>query len=947
MPPTADAVARDLAARRFRYPFRRHQQLALTALSGQRMYLVMPPGAGKTAVGLELARRIGRRVLVLTPNTAVQGQWVGSWNHDYVSDSPDSALPCGDDRTLSGAVNVLTYQSVAVMERTDDDSEDPARTVKKRRALRTGDTEQLLALLHPNGRKLIADAAALSPWTVVLDECHHLLETWGALTRALVDELGRDTAVIGLTATPPHTFTARQRSVHDELFGDDDFEVPTPALVKDRDLAPYQELVYLTRPTPDEESWLSTEKSRFANLQVELVDQRLGSVPLLDWLIRRAVERKSAAGAVLSWPDFEAAEPDLARACLRFTAAGMLPLPPGAQLREEHRAAPGAADWVAVLTDFCLGHLIGSDDPADAAALASIKRVLPSLGFRLTKAGIRSSVSPVDRVCGLSDSKPAAAVHVLEREDAVLQHRLRALILCDFEAETARLPASLRDAPLTAQSGSALGTLTTVAGADVRGVGALKPMLITGRTLACPGADAVAFAAFCAKRGFVVTTAPWDGCPGIVQVTGSPGWTPMVWSRLATDYFTAGHARVLIGTRGLLGEGWDCPAVNVSIDLTTAATATAVTQMRGRSTRLDRDWPAKVADNWTITCVSHDHPRGDADYLRLVRKHDAYLAVNDAGEIESGVSHCDSSLSPYQPPAEADLSAITAAALARVDDRSRARDLWRIGEPYEDQTASTIRVRARESLGLTAAAVPEAALPPGLTGADSRPPARRGWLAGAITAATGAGVAVGAAAGAAAGTGAAVLLAGVGAGSLLAHAAREVPNRPDANPGTLGALARAVADGLATAGGSTVGADGVTVSATHDGFVRCGLAGATQAESDLFAVALEELLAPLADPRYLIGRVVINPPIGQRARMAFAARLVMGRPIDAAVSWHAVPAWLSTSNRRLDAFTASWSAHVGPPRCVAADSTEGLGILGLFRGADPYSITTQTRTVWR
>ena len=40
----------------------------------------MPPGAGKTLVGLELARRAGRRTLVLVPNTAVLGQWAASWD---------------------------------------------------------------------------------------------------------------------------------------------------------------------------------------------------------------------------------------------------------------------------------------------------------------------------------------------------------------------------------------------------------------------------------------------------------------------------------------------------------------------------------------------------------------------------------------------------------------------------------------------------------------------------------------------------------------------------------------------------------------------------------------------------------------------------------------------------------------------------------------------------
>src|ERR687883_707415 len=69
----------------YRHPFRRYQRLALEAFEqargrGERScYLVLPPGAGKTVLGLEMARRLGRRTLVLCPNTAVQAQWLRQW----------------------------------------------------------------------------------------------------------------------------------------------------------------------------------------------------------------------------------------------------------------------------------------------------------------------------------------------------------------------------------------------------------------------------------------------------------------------------------------------------------------------------------------------------------------------------------------------------------------------------------------------------------------------------------------------------------------------------------------------------------------------------------------------------------------------------------------------------------------------------------------------------
>lgn len=925
----------------FRHAFRRYQDQALAAVDElrardeARVYLVLPPGSGKTALGLEVARRLARRTLVLTPNTDVQGQWLDTWTRDF---DPDGVVPPGADRSLDADLTVLTYQSLAVFDRDEEDA-----TVRRRDAVRAGDGDALLDLLHPNGRGLVARAAATGPWTLVLDECHHLLAVWGALVRALVDELGEHTNVVGLTATPPRLMTRREHELHDDLFGTADFEVPTPALVKEGDLAPYRELAYLTTPTVEEDTWLSTERSRFAQLQLDLVDRQLGTVPLVEWLVRRVNERRGENGGALSWRSFAAEEPELARAGLRFAHAGLLPPPDGVRMREEHRMPPAADDWVAVLTDYCLGHLLESDDPTDVAALQEIRAVLPSLGYRLTRQGVRATTSPVDRVCGLSEAKIAGAVHLLSVEHHALGDDLRALVLCDFEEATARLSGRLSEAPLTTESGSARLAFATFAGADVGGIGGLRPMLVTGRTLACGEEIAADFVSHCKQAGERVSLQEWES--GVCQVVAEAGgWTAGRWAALATAFFADGGARVLVGTRALLGEGWDCPVVNVTIDLTTATTPTAVTQMRGRSLRRDPMRPDKVANNWTVCCIAPDHPRGDADYLRLVRKHDAHLSVTDSGEIESGVSHCDAVLSPYGPPAVQEIPAITGRALQAPAERAEVMASWRIGEPYDGVDVGTVRVRASRPLGGAGDALPASALTP------ERPPRRRrSAVAGVVAACAGGGAVTGALEGAAAG-------AGVGVGAACAatlvglvipamsRARRLVSTEPS---GALERIARAVADGLHDAGGCDVGASGVRIAPTSDGWLRCTLDGVPDVQSTLFAASLDEVLSPLEDPRHLVGRVIVTPPSRFGPRLAYAARATLGLSLDAAVSWHAVPSWSAVGSRRLRIFLASWERHVGPPRHLEADSPAGQAILELFQGEDPFSMVTQLRTVWR
>ena len=57
---------------------------------------------------------------------------------------------------------------------------------------------------------------------------------------SLVEELG-DVFVLGLTATPPADMDAREWELYRDVFDDADFEVPTPAVVREGDLAPSAE----------------------------------------------------------------------------------------------------------------------------------------------------------------------------------------------------------------------------------------------------------------------------------------------------------------------------------------------------------------------------------------------------------------------------------------------------------------------------------------------------------------------------------------------------------------------------------------------------------------------------------------------------------------------------------------------------------------------------------
>ncbi|QDP96848.1 hypothetical protein FOE78_13840 [Microlunatus elymi] len=174
----------------------------------------------------------------------------------------------------------------------------------------------------------------------------------------------------------------------------------------------------------------------------------------------------------------------------------------------------------------------------------------------------------------------------------------------------------------------------------------LRPLMITGSTVAGGASTIEELAAFAADLEPALELRP-EPAPesGVIELADN--WSSRQWVRLTTRFFEAGKASVLICTRALLGEGWDARSANVLVDLTTATTPTAVVQTRGRALRLDPQRPDKVAHNWSVVCVTEDHPGGAADWNRFVRKHRGYLAVTDSGEIAVGVGRVDPGFSPY------------------------------------------------------------------------------------------------------------------------------------------------------------------------------------------------------------------------------------------------------------------------------------------------------------
>jgi hypothetical protein len=460
----------------------------------------------------------------------------------------------------------------------------------------------------------------------------------------------------------------------------------------------------------------------------------------------------------------------------------------------------------------------------------------------------------------------------------------------------------------------------------------LRPLLVSGRGLRCARGDADVLLAALAERaaadvrGLRVEADDGD----LVRLTGrGSAWQPRVWVVLATEIFTAGVTKALVGTRALLGEGWDAPCVNCLVDLSAATTSVSVRQMRGRSLRLDPADPGKIASNWDIVCVAPELARGDADYDRFVRKHLHLFAPSEDGAIEAGPSHVHPSLSPFAPPPANLFEEINRQMARRARDHELARERWAIGEPYLAVEQQTLLVRPRRE---PAERPPKPETPP------AYPVSQRVPYSLAATAAVASPALEVLAHQPLALAGLALVPAAVGwAYARLARVRREIQETLP-----LDQAAFAIRDAYSELGElSNEAAASLAVEPRASGYLRVWLRQATPDEGARFAAAVDEVVDPSGFPRYLVSRLV---PGRRGTLVALLRSLSFRRPFEH--RWVPVPSDLGRHKSRAEVFADAWRRWLGPSELVFTQRTrEGKDALA-SAGAQSPDYEARSRLVW-
>ena len=706
------------------------------------LYIVAPPGSGKTILGLYVwADMVRKPALVLSPNSAIQAQWLARTSL-FDLDGNEDGLSL--DPKNPGLLTSLTYQSLTMVRSKGDDLEgaglqmwlskliedgeaiDEASGLawledlrvknpdyfekemkkyrKKVRREKVGE-DGALAWLNEGAKASIEALKAANIGLIILDECHHLTEHWGEVLLALREELGRP-IVLGLTATPPDEEKAEV--VHyKKLLGEIDYEVPTPALVRDSNLAPYQDLAYFVRPTPKEIAYISEADSAFLDV-VDEISQPFAeegrALCFPDWLADTLEHRRIPGREGLSYAEFHKTLPKFSDAARAYLTVKKRTLPKGVPMSsvgfgDFRDSTPMIVLLRPLLDRYVRFGLLRSTHPKDQELADEVSRRFQLLGYQITSSGARPCASPVGRILAYAQGKTEALSDILRVEYEELGERMRCVIVTDFEKTSST---AVVDEVHDDEAGGAIGVFKALVECELGDQ--LDPVLMTGSTLLVDDDLSARFLerarSWVSERNLSIEFRD-ESMGRFHHIHGSgKDWAPRYYSTMVTEFFQEGMARCLIGTRGLLGEGWDASRINVLVDLTTVTTSMSINQLRGRSMRLDKLWPEKVANNWDIVCLAEEFIKGFDDYERFERKHKNLYGVCDDGSIEKGVGHVHAAFTELKPEAVNEgMGVINQEMLERARRRTASRDLWAIGTPFSAEARKSLEFMPSQPLG--------------------------------------------------------------------------------------------------------------------------------------------------------------------------------------------------------------------------------------------------------
>lgn len=612
----------------FKGTWRRYQERVLNFsdayLSDKKIHIVAAPGAGKTTLGIELIRRTQKPCLILSPRIVIREQWLERIKDGFLNErlSPEDIL--SNDMKNPKLITSITYQTLFCgMTRYAGMTEE--EETENQEAMDFSHFE-LLRTVKEAGIKVIC-----------LDECHHLKNEWWKALEDFMKEMGEVT-VISLTATPPYDATPVQWERYCNMCGPVDEEITVPELVKENSLCPHQDFVYFNYPTGEEQEKVDFFRQKAAQMMQKLMG---------DARLKEAVASHKGLEDVQGYLEKLLENPAYLSSLLIYCQEQNIPYARRwLKILNVKELPPMSEKWMEILLQ---GFLY--DDVSEFVCQEEYReeliRQLKAHGLIERKKVAFFVNQKLEKTLMNSAGKLKSISEICKLEYSSVGNQLRLLILTDYiKKEYARksgkpnfLPDSLGVLPIFEmlrrenpdwKLGVLCGSLIYI---PDTALAALK-------RISCSfGIEKLPSKALLNENG---------ECLGYSEILLTEN--THLCTQMITMLFEKGEIEILIGTKSLLGEGWDSPCINALIMASSVGSYVLGNQMRGRAIRASKDNPDKTSNIWHLVCMTDTKESCEVteDFRTLQRRMMGFLGVSyDGTVIENGMERLNTITPPY------------------------------------------------------------------------------------------------------------------------------------------------------------------------------------------------------------------------------------------------------------------------------------------------------------
>lgn len=633
-------------------------------MSDGKIHIVAAPGSGKTTLGIELIRRMNGKALVLAPSITIREQWAARIEEAFLCEGVQGEDYLSQNLKQPKAITIATYQALhSAMTKFRGMQEN----VESESGTEIDESLSEAEEVDYSSFDLVGAIKEAGIEVLCLDECHHLRsEWWKALEefKKQVDNL----KIIALTATPPYDSTPAMWTRYMNMCGQIDEEITIPELVKEGSLCPHQDYVYFNYPTKEEEQ----EVRRFEERSKAMTEKLMRDSQFLAYVR----SHKGLSGQLSD--DLLLDNPAYLASLLIYLQSKNAAFPFRLQRLLGAKKLPSMnVQWMECLLQGFLYDDVDSyicEKTYRELLIADLK----SNGLIEKKKVVMTKSAAVEKMLTNSLGKCNSIRNIVFHEYETSGQNLRLLVLTDY---------------IRKEYEKAIGNMEH----DTNSLGVL-PFFEMLRRENEKKQKQIRFGVLCGS----VVIIPAEAKEALEQEIGTSG--KVIFGKIGnlpeTDYlkvtavgnahfltgavtniFSKGYMQVLIGTKSLLGEGWDSPCINSLILASFVGSFMLSNQMRGRAIRVFKEQPEKTSNIWHLVCLrpwnevlKADDNQISEDYSMLERRMEHFLGLHyTENTIENGMGRLSIIKMPFN---KTNIDKINKQMLKMSGQRDKLKERW-------------------------------------------------------------------------------------------------------------------------------------------------------------------------------------------------------------------------------------------------------------------------------